>query len=128
MSVKITGMAKLEKDLENRYGEMRMRAITDDALRAGGKVFMKEMEAQFKPWKVDGYSIEEMMLTEPQTINGVRTITVKWKGPHNRYAIIHLNELGTVHAPNPPGKGAIARALEASRKPYRRELKRVLEG
>lgn len=128
MSVKITGMSKLEKELEARYGKAKMQQLTDKALQAGGKVFMKELKAQFEPWKVEGESIKEMTLSEPHDVNGVRTITVKWRGPKKRYTIIHLNEFGTIHAPKPPGKGSIARALDASGKAYKKALKDVLQG
>lgn len=128
MSVKITGMDKLTKELESRYGKMRMQELTDQALKAGGEVFLKELKIQFENWKVDGYSIDEMTISEPHDVAGVRTITVKWRGPHKRYTIIHLNEFGTVHSPKPPGKGSVARALDASRKPYRQALKKALQG
>lgn len=128
MSVKITGMKRLISDLESRIGPAKMRKIEDEALKAGAAVFKKELESQFRTFKDLGYSIEEMTLTEPYSLNGVRTITVKWEGPHKRYTIIHLNEFGTVKNPNPKGKGAIARALQNSQSAYRAALRDTIKG
>ncbi|WP_432352662.1 hypothetical protein [Sporosarcina sp. A2] len=123
MSVKITGVKNLISSLESKFGPAQMRQIEDEALKAGAKVFKKELIAQFETFKVDGYSIDEMTLTDPYSLNGVRTITVKWKGPHKRYTIIHLNEFGTIKNPSPRGKGAIARALQISQTAYRNALR-----
>lgn len=128
MSVKITGVKRLITELESRLGSARMRKIEDEALKAGAAVFIKELKAQFETFKDDGYSIEEMTLTEPYSLNGVRTITVKWVGPHKRYTIIHLNEFGTIKNPNPRGKGAIARALQNSQAAYRDALRNKIKG
>ena len=128
MSVKINGMDKLTKDLESRLGETRMQSVVDSALKAGAEVFIKELQSQFESFKDEGYSLEEMTLTEPYDLNGVRTITVKWIGPHKRYSIIHLNEFGTIKNPSPRGKGAIARALNNSRKAYRKALADKIRG
>lgn len=128
MSVKITGVKNLVNKLESRLGPARMRLIEDAALKAGAEVFKKELVSQFETFKNLGYSIEEMTFTEPYTLNGVRTISVRWKGPHNRYTIIHLNEFGTIRNPNPRGKGAIARALQNSQNAYRAALRDKIKG
>lgn len=122
MSVKISGLDKLQKDLESRLGKAKMQTIVDAALKDGAAVFVKELKSQFESFKDEGESIKEMTTTEPYNLNGVRTITVKWVGPKKRYSIIHLNEFGTIKNPSPRGKGAIARALENSRKAYRKAL------
>ena len=46
----------------------------------------------------------------------------------NRYAIIHLNEWGTVKNPTPRGKGAIARTMFTTEKPYREIIKQSMAG
>ena len=46
----------------------------------------------------------------------------------NRYAIIHLNEWGSVKNPNPRGKGAIARTMFSTEKPYKQIIKETIGG
>lgn len=118
MSVKIEGFKQLIGDLEKRFGKEAIQTISDKALMEGAKAFVKELKIQFETFKDDGYSIEEITLSEPVWIAGKRTIKVHWRGPHGRYRIIHLNELGTVKNPSPRGKGAIVRAMRNSEKAY----------
>jgi len=118
MSVNVTGLNKLLADLEKRLGKSKMQTISDDALKKGAKVFVQELKSQFEYFKDTGASIDEITISDPTWIGGIRTIKIHWRGPHDRYRIIHLNEWGTVKNPNPKGKGAIARAMRNSEKAY----------
>lgn len=131
MSVKIRGMKKLQDDLERKLGKVRMQLVTDQALRAGAKVFVEELKRQVATFsdgigQSEGYTLKEIAVSEPFTQAGVRTIKVHWKGPHGRYRIIHLNEFGTVKNPNPRGKGKIAIALRNSEKEYARVVRKAI--
>ncbi|MGD7021778.1 hypothetical protein ACQCVK_04245 [Rossellomorea vietnamensis] len=130
MSVKIKGMEKLLKELENRFGKQQIQRISDEGLKRGAAVFVEELKAEFQSFKDTGASIEEITISEPYwAASGERTIKVHWRGPKGRYRIIHLNEWGTIKNPNPPGKGAITRALKNAEKAYRDAIKRaVMEG
>ncbi|YBV92774.1 hypothetical protein M1D53_11495 [Bacillus sp. PK9-021] len=119
MSVQIKGLNKLLADLEKRLGPDKIRNISDHALKEGARVFVEELKAQFELFKDTGASIDEITISEPMTIGGVRTIKIHWRGPNNRYRIIHLNEWGTVKNPNPRGKGAIARAMRNAENAYK---------
>lgn len=119
MSVKITGVKEMLQALDNRFGDKAVKRISDQALKAGAQVFVRELKQQFQNFKDTGASIDEITISEPMLIGGVRTIKVHWRGPKDRYRIIHLNEWGTVQNPNPKGKGAIARALRNAEKAYR---------
>ncbi|TYR81114.1 hypothetical protein FZC66_04420 [Priestia megaterium] len=119
MSVKITGVKEMLQALDNRFGDKAVKRISDQALKAGAQVFVRELKMQFQSFKDTGASIDEITISEPMIIGGVRTIKVHWRGPKDRYRIIHLNEWGTVKNPNPEGKGAIARALRNAEKAYR---------
>lgn len=126
MSVKINGFEKLLKDLETRFGTGRMQQISDQALKAGAKVYVKELKSQLEMFRDTGATVDEVTISEPETINGSRTIKVYWKGPKNRYRIIHLNEWGTIKNPNPAGKGAIARSLQSAASAYRNAIKQEI--
>lgn len=126
MSVKISGLDNLVRQLEKRYGKQNMQRVSDRALLAGAKVFVKELKNQFESFKDTGASIDEITISEPMWIGNVRTVKVHWRGPDNRYRIIHLNEWGTIKNPNPPGKGAIARALRNAEKSYRNAIEKTI--
>lgn len=122
MSVEIRGVDHVIAEIERQYGTARMQSISDHALKAGAQVFVRELKAQFQSFKDTGASIDEITVSEPSYIGGVRTIQVHWKGPKGRYRIIHLNEWGTVKNPNPRGKGAIARAMRNAERAYLRAI------
>ncbi|MGM9923171.1 MAG: hypothetical protein ACI35R_02835 [Bacillus sp. (in: firmicutes)] len=126
MSVEIRGEAAILAELERRFGQARIQRVSDEALREGAKVFVKELKSQLLPAKKKGDTIKEITVSEPFTIAGMRMIRVYWKGPRNRYRIIHLNEYGTVKNPNPKAKGAIARAVRNSERAYRNVIEETL--
>lgn len=128
MSVKVTGLNELLSELEQRFGKENMERISDAALMKGAQLFVKIVNGYIgasgkyaKGWTIDDTSIEG-----PVYVGGVKTIKIHWNGPHGRYRIIHLNEWGTVKVPNPPRKGAIAKALREAEQVYRNEVKRAL--
>lgn len=123
MSVEVRGEAKLIAELEKRLGKSAMNRISDDALKKGADVFVKELQRQFSSWKKTGASHDEITVSDIIVVKGVRTIRIHWRGPDNRYRIIHLNEWGTVKNPNPSGKGAVARAMRNAQAEYRRVIK-----
>lgn len=127
MGVAISGMAELARELERRFGQERAQQIGDEALLAGARVFVQELEQQLETFRDTGATVREVTIAQPATIGGIRVVRVHWKGPDGRYRIVHLNEWGTVKNPNPKGKGAIARALKNSKKEYRAAVKRALE-
>lgn len=119
MSVEVTGLNKLLKEIEDRYGKENVQRVSDQALVKGADVFVQELKRQFESFKDTGASIREITVSKPVTISRARTVRVHWKGPDNRYRIIHLNEFGTVKNPTPRGKGAIARAMRNAENAYR---------
>lgn len=127
MSVSIKGQKKLLADLEQRFGAKHVQRISDMALIKGAQVFKKELENQFQSFRDTGASIDEITISEPMISNGTRMVKIHWKGPKDRYRIIHLNEWGTVNNPNPKGKGAVARAIRNAEKEYARVIKKALK-
>ena len=127
MSVEITGLNELLRELERRFGADNMERLNDRALLKGADEFVPELKRNFERFKKEGYSIEEVTIGEPKTVVGKRRVNVHWKGPHGRYRIIHLNEWGTVNNPNPKGKGAVARAMRNAERAYRETIKKALK-
>ncbi|MCM3180240.1 hypothetical protein [Cytobacillus horneckiae] len=126
MSVRLRGQNQVLAEIERRLGRTAMQRISDKALKRGARVFVAELKRQFASFKDTGASIEEITISEPMTIAGVRTIKIHWRGPKGRYRIIHLNEWGTIKNPNPRGKGAIARAMRNAETAYRNAIKEAI--
>ncbi|WP_144528740.1 hypothetical protein [Peribacillus simplex] len=126
MSVKIHGEKAVMAELEKRLGKGKAQQLSDKALKRGAQVFIKELKIQFASFKDTGASIEEITISEPMWVAGVRTIKIHWRGPKDRYRIIHLNEFGTVQNPSPRGKGAIVRAMLNAESAYRSAIKRAI--
>ncbi len=131
MSVEIKGMDALQRELERRLGTNAMNSILDEALQSGAKAFMYYLKRELAAFSgvpgTTGATLNEVTFTEPYDLLGTRTITIHWKGPSNRYRIIHLNEFGTIKNPKPKGKGAIARALLNAENAYREAVKKAIE-
>lgn len=127
MSVEIRGLSELLGDLERRFGEQAVIRISDEALVEASLVFKAALIAQLAMFKDTGATLDELTFSDPYNKDGVRTITVHWKGPKNRYRVIHLNEYGTVKNPNPRGKGSITRAVQLSEASYARAIRNAIE-
>lgn len=129
MSVEVKGVHQMLREIGEQYGEIKMLKAQDKALNKGAKYFMSVLKVNFEVFRDTGASIHEITMTDPYTIHGnTRMVKVHWHGSMNRYAIIHLNEWGTIKNSNPRGKGAIARTMFMTEKPYREIVKQSLEG
>lgn len=127
MGAKIEGEKELLDELEKRFGKDNMQNITDNALLAGAKVFVKELESQMSTFKDTGASVDEITIGDPEWQGDNRIVRIYWKGSKNRYRIIHLNEWGTVKNPNPDGKGKIASALRNAESEYIKTVQETLK-
>jgi len=131
MAVEIKGLKKIEKELERRFGRENVQRISDNALKRGADVFVDELKSQYHSVNWAGYEtgaiIDEITVSEPYWSNDTRMVRVHWEGPKNRFAIVHLNEFGTVNNPNPPAKGTIAKAMRSAEKAYRTAIRKEVE-
>lgn len=132
MTIELKGMNELVKQLEKRFGKESTQRISDKALTDGAKIFVdainKEIKSRPDKGYAKGWTVDDTSISEPTTIGGARTVKIHWNGPHGRYNLIHLNEFGTVKNPNPPRKGAIAKALRSAETAYRESIKKSVEG
>ena len=128
MEIKITvdGVDELNDELEKRFGQESLTRVVDVALTSGAEVIKKELEKNFETFKDTGASKDEITISKPMTLNGIRSILIHWSGPKKRYSIIHLNEFGTIKNPSPRGKGAVERAIRSGQDEYFRVIKREL--
>ena len=127
MTIKMKGDKEIIAYLEKNYGKSATKRITDFALTKGGKKVVQIIKNNMKSFKDTGESVEETTVSKPMTINGVRTVKIHWRGPKQRYRIIHLNEYGHYDRAgkwvNTAGKGVIENAMREGRETYFRTVK-----
>ena len=127
MTVTVKGDKEIIAYLEKKYGRSATKRITDFALTKGGQKVVQIIKNNMKSFKDTGESVEETTVSKPMTINGVRTVKIHWRGPKQRYRIIHLNEYGHFDRSgkwvNTAGKGVIENAMREGRETYFRTVK-----
>lgn len=127
MTISVKGDKEIIAYLEKKFGKSATKRITDFALTKGGQKVVQIIKRDMGSFKDTGESVSEASLSKPMTIGGVRTVKVHWRGPKQRYRIIHLNEFGHYDRSgkwvNPAGKGAIERAMREGRETYFRTVK-----
>ena len=127
MTVTVKGDKEIIAYLEKKYGKSATKRITDFALTKGGQKVVQIIKNNMKSFKDTGESVEETTVSKPMTINGVRTVKIHWRGPKQRYRIIHLNEYGHFDRSgkwvNTAGKGVIENAMREGRETYFRTVK-----
>ena len=127
MTIKMKGDKEIIAYLEKNYGKSATKRITDFALTKGGKKVVQIIKNNMKSFKDTGESVEETTVSKPMTINGVRTVKIHWRGPKQRYRIIHLNEYGHYDRSgkwvNTAGKGVIENAMREGRETYFKTVK-----
>ena len=127
MTVTVKGDKEIIAYLEKKYGKSATKRITDFALTKGGQKVAQIIKNNMKSFKDTGESVEETTVSKPMTINGVRTVKIHWRGPKQRYRIIHLNEYGHFDRSgkwvNTRGKGVIENAMREGRETYFRTVK-----
>ncbi|ASN69764.1 hypothetical protein 10F7_35 [uncultured Caudovirales phage] len=127
MTVTMKGDKEIIAYLETKYGKSAMKRITDFALTKAGNKVVSIIKSNMKSFEDTGESVEETTLSKPMTIKGVRTVKIHWRGPKQRYRIIHLNEYGHYDRSgkwvNTAGKGVIENAMREGRETYFRTVK-----
>ena len=127
MTVTMKGDKEIIAYLETKYGKSATKRITDFALTKGGQKVVQIIKNNMKSFEDTGESVKETTVSKPMTINGVRTVKIHWRGPKQRYRIIHLNEYGHYDRSgkwvNTAGKGVIENAMREGRETYFRTVK-----
>ncbi|MDQ6125856.1 hypothetical protein [Staphylococcus epidermidis] len=127
MTMTLKGDKEIIAYLETKYGKSAMKRITDFALTKAGNKVVSIIKGNMKSFEDTGESVEETTLSKPMTIKGVRTVKIHWRGPKQRYRIIHLNESGHFDRSgkwvNTAGKGVIENVMREGRETYFRTVK-----
>lgn len=121
MSASITGVDDIIRRLKNEFGSTKFSRIENEALKKGAKKVALSIHNELVPFKDTGATVDEIVVGSPTTRGGFKHILVGWKGPKDRYRLVHLNEFGYTKDGkryHPRAKGAIQRAVDNSRQNF----------
>lgn len=125
----VSGFDEIQDYLKELTGE-ELEKVEKNALKNASPIIGDAIKSNLQSFKNEGYTVEELTVGNPlKKENGYR-VRIGWKGPHKRYAIVHLNEFGyskdgkTYH---PRGLGQITKAYESSKDEYLSTLKNEIK-
>lgn len=117
----IKGVEELQKAIVEAYSGAKARQIKKEALDAGGEVVANQLRQNFEAFKDTGYSKDEIMKTDAKSRNNVEELKIGWRGEHERWRLVHLNEFGYNKKGKqytPKGFGAISKTIQESKEDY----------
>lgn len=118
MSVIITGIDAIQKNLQRQMSEIALGRVQTSALKAGAAEVAVELSNELSKFKDTGATVDEITIGKVTTHHGFKHILVGWNGPKERYRIVHLNEFGYNRdgkKVKPRAYGAVRRSLENSK-------------
>ncbi|WP_411842173.1 HK97 gp10 family phage protein [Salinicoccus sp. HZC-1] len=118
----VDGIEQTLADLESIFSEQNLQKIKDKALEEGATFMRNKIHAAQLKTKDTGAMASEVTFSDPQTIDGERVVTIHWKGPDNRYRVVHLVENGFYDRSGkfikPAGYGQIENVLASNQARY----------
>ncbi|WP_221636340.1 hypothetical protein, partial [Listeria fleischmannii] len=115
--------------MTEQLGPAKMNQLSNRALKAGAQVVQERMEKAFESFADTGASKDEIVITVPRNIYGVKQIRLGWSGPKDRWRMIHLNENGYMKSgekSRPRGFGVIKKTIETSAPEFKRAIEQEL--
>lgn len=126
MSVNVTGVEEIIKNIEAKLGKERTTRIVNKALRNSGDLVVDAVKAGVAHYADTGATVEEVVKGNVKNRSGKKTIDVGWRGDKSRWRLVHLNEFGYTRwgkRYSPRGLGSIQKAYENSQKIYWSSMK-----
>lgn len=128
MSVKVTGVEQMMVEITKKVTGTADKQGAE-ALKRGGQLVYKRMQSGMAYFRDTGATLEEMQVSNVQTSRGQIKLYIYWKGPKDRYTLIHLNEKGYTRNGkfySPRGRGAIARTIAGVESEYFNTVRQVM--
>lgn len=129
MSVKITGVDEILKNLENKLGKSRTTRVVNKAMRTSGDLVVDVVKSGVAHYADTGATVAEVVRGNIKGGAGKKTLDVGWRGDKSRWRLVHLNEFGYTRwgvRYSPRGLGSIQKAYESSKKVYWNSMKSEL--
>lgn len=115
----LVGMEEVLANLEKKLGEPRVRRITNKALRETSKEIEPDFKEAVSVYRDTGLTVDAVTVSGVSRASGVAQVKIGFgKGFPSRWQLVHLNELGYEHNPNPRGFGVIRRFSDKLQREY----------
>lgn len=92
--INIDGIEKTLNDLDSLFSPENLKKIKDNALNEGAEFLRDKIYQMQDATKDTGAMRDELTFSDPQWLKGERVITIHWRGPKDRYRVVHLVENG----------------------------------
>ena len=122
MSVEIRGMDEVLNKLSEKLSERQLSRAENAALKPAGEYVKAEVKSAVSAFSDTGAETNEVMVGKAHKVAGRNVVRVGWKGPKNRYAIVHLNEFGYTRGGKhftPRGFGVLQKTYDAVKPQYK---------
>lgn len=123
----IRGVDEVIKALEEQFGDRRLTRIQNQAINEAAEKFKDGLAEAISVYQDTGATVDETTRSRAsKKADGTRTARVGWRGPKQRYKLIHLNEFGYVRwgrSYSPRGAGVIRAYIDKSRNVYIKDIR-----
>ncbi len=135
MPVNITGMDEVLAKLASKLSPAKLSRVEGEALKVAGRLTAVQLKRAVASYKDTGATVQEITVSNPRTVGGVKTIKIGWSGSgsRQRWRLVHLNEFGYTRGGktfSPRGMGKIQATYDAVKQPAKaieaKELKKLL--
>lgn len=123
----IRGVDEVIKSLDEQFSERRSSSIQNKAINKAAENFKDGLAEAITSYKDTGATVDETTRSRAsKKADGTRTSRVGWRGPKQRYKLIHLNEFGYVRwgkKYNPRGSGVIRAYIDKAQNVYIKDIR-----
>lgn len=122
MSVKVHGLAEVEKQLEGLYSSRKANKMMNEAVNAGAEIVESKLKSEMEKHKgITGYTADAVTRSKARnTVNG-RQAKVGFSNEKGRASLVHLGEFGyNIKGLRviTPAFGAVQRIVEQTGREY----------
>lgn len=135
MTVEIKGLDTVIKMMEQELGDRKVRRIVNKTMNDAGDEFKEGLAKAVSSYsngskESTGATAEEVVRGRASKRGGTHSVKVGWRGPKQRYRLVHLNEFGYVRGGkrhSPRGVGVIRKYIDVSGKEFILNVRKGLE-
>lgn len=92
------GLDELAQYFKNFADSPEFQKLSKQAVKAGADIIAEGIKSNIENTKdkgySEGYTAEEIVVGAPRPTKDGFVSKIGWRGPHKRYALVHLNEFG----------------------------------
>ncbi|GGI64741.1 hypothetical protein ACFQOY_13665 [Enterococcus alcedinis] len=131
MSVKVSGVDDILKNIEAKFGKAKTTRIVNKALKETGDEIVEITKAAVSSYMDTGATYDEVVRSNVKgSALGIKEVSVGWRGDKDRWRLVHLNEFGYVRKGrfiSPRGMGKVQSAADKAQQVAFKRMRSGLE-